>query len=143
MKRANFFLNVDMVGNFIFFIAWFFYPKILLSYNFELKKYDDLHLHFARILGITLFANGVLSYYALKKNCPVTKSKILSIKLMGYIAVLFTMVIDNLSSGVMGDKHMSFGIFGLTLLIINAYLGLRSLKKYIRKQLDDKKNKSK
>ena len=48
------------------------------------------------------------------------------------VLLLFTMIVDNLSSNLMSDKHVAFGMFGVVLLIMNCYLGLRSLKKYIR-----------
>ena len=143
MRKTDFFINVDMVASFLFFALWFFHPETLLSYNFELKKYDDIHIHFAKVLGIALFANGLLSNYILHKNCIKTKAKILSIKLIGYIALLILMVIDNMNSKLIMDKHLSFGIFGLTLLILNAYLGLRSLKKYMQKNKNNNKNNNK
>ena len=136
MKKANFFLRVDLTANFLFALLWFFYPNQLLKYNFESKTYDDIHLHFARVLAIMSLSSGMISYYALTKNCPATKAKILSIKMLAYILLLLTMMVDNLTSNLMSDKHISFGMFGVVLLIINCYLGIRSLKKYVRQSLD-------
>lgn len=134
MKKTDFFIHVDMIASFLFFGLWFFQPETLLSYNFELEKYDDIHLHFAKVLGIALFANGLLSNYILHKSCIKSKAKLLSIKLVGYLALLILMIFDNMNSKIMADKHVSFGIFGLSLLTLNAYLGLRSLKKYMNTQ---------
>ena len=132
MKKANFFIRVDLTANFLFALLWFFYPKELLKFNFESKSYDDIHIHFSKVLAIMSLTSGMISHYALNKNCPATKAKILSIKLLAYILLLFTMIVDNLSSNLMSDKHVAFGMFGIVLLIMNCYLGLRSLKKYIR-----------
>ena len=134
MKKANFFLRVDLISNFMFALLWVFFPKELLKYNFELKTYDDLHMHLSRVLGLACLSSGMLSHYALKKDCATTKAKILSIKMIGYILLLLTMMLDNMSSKIMGDKHVVFGMFGIILLIINCYLGIKSLKKYIRKK---------
>lgn len=138
MKSTDFFLKIDMIGSFLFALLWAFYPKELLEYNFEPTKYDDIHLHFARVLGISLLCNGLITKYAISKNCPVTKSKIISIKLVGYVLLLLTMIIDNVQSKIMSDKHISFGIIGVLFLIINQYLALRSLKRYIRKKVPNK-----
>jgi hypothetical protein len=135
MKSTDFFLKIDMIGSFLFALLWAFYPKQLLEYNFDLKTYDDIHLHFSRVLGVSLLCNGLITKYAINKNCPVAKSKIISIKLIGYVLLLLTMIIDNVQSKIMSDKHISFGILGVLFLIINQYLALRSLKKYIRKNL--------
>ena len=138
MKSTDFFLKIDMIGSFLFALLWAFYPKELLEYNFESTKYDDIHLHFARVLGISLLCNGLITKYAISKNCPITKSKIISIKLVGYVLLLLTMIIDNVQSKIMSDKHISFGIIGVLFLIVNQYLALRSLKKYIRKKVPNK-----
>ena len=131
MKQSDFFVKVDMIGSFVCGLLWYCFPCDLLNYNFELKKYDSIHIHFAKLLGITFIINGLYSYYALNNNCAVTKTKILSIKLTGYIFVLFTMILDNLNSKLMDNKHVSFGMFGLLLLVINCYLAIRSLRNHL------------
>ena len=133
MSKTNFFLNVDMTASFLFALLWFFMPTKLLEYNFELKRYDDIHIHFAHVLGIIFLANGMISKYALTSKCLLTQSKILSIKLSSYILIISIMILDNLDSNILGDKHVSFGIIGMLLLIINSYLAIRALKKKLIK----------
>ena len=133
MSKTNFFINVDMTASFLFALLWFFAPTKLLEYNFDINKFDDIHIHFAHVLGIIFLANGMISKYALNSNCPVTQSKILSMKLIAYILIIGIMILDNLDSNILGDKHVSFGIIGMLLLIINSYLGIRALKKKLIK----------
>ena len=139
-KQADFSLRVDLYANMIFAIFWYLAPVLLLSYNFNIKnnKYDCIHKHFARVLGVGLLLNALVSNYALNKKCPYTKSKILIIKVLCGLVLLATMAFDNFkcTDGVMGSKHILFGMLGLTILIIINYIGLKSLKS----KINNKKN---
>ena len=136
-KQADFSLRIDLYANLIFAFLWYLAPVMLLSYNFDVKNYDCIHKHFARVLGVTLLVNAMISSYALGKKCPYTKSKILCIKVIGGLLLLATMAYDNYSCtmGIMGSKHVLFGMLGLSILILIDYVGLRSLKS----KMDNKK----
>ena len=137
-KQADFSLRIDLYANVIFALCWYFAPALLLSYNFNVKnnKFDCLHRHFAKVLGIGLLLNALISNYALNKKCPYAKSNILMTKVVCGLLLLATMAYDNFkcTAGIMGSKHILFGMLGLTILIIINYCGLKSLKSKINKQ---------
>lgn len=133
--KSNFFLFIDFYVNFILSVVWFSNPYKFLDYNFNLKKYDDIHLHLSRMLSIALFGNAILSYYGIMNKLKIVKTYIFNIKIVIGILLIIIMIYDNINSNLMGEKHLFFGILGLFLIIINNYFGLKSLKKESSKKL--------
>ena len=133
-KQADFSLRIDLYANLIFAFLWYLAPVMLLSYNFDVKNYDCIHKHFARVLGVSLLVNAMISSYALGKKCPYTKSKILCIKVIGGLLLLATMAYDNYSCtmGIMGSRHVLFGIWAHNVqLFVKGCLLLHNIRLFI------------
>ena len=128
MKAIKKHLNIDMYGNFLFALLFYFFPNKMLDFNFKLKKYDSIHIHFAKIFGLYLLLNALLSNYLVNKECEKTRKKLLEYKLVIYVLILVTMIIDNSFSKLMGQKHIIFGMIGLILLILNTICALKFIK---------------
>lgn len=103
--------NIEILGTIIFALIWYFHPDYLLDKNFELSRYDDIHRHFSRVIGLFILMTAILSYYIKDKRYSY-------IKLVTQILIVLTMIYENKQSQLMRKDHKNFSIVGMIILIL-------------------------
>jgi len=123
-KPYEFFLLTDIVAWSIIGLLWYFYPERMLAANTKEMKYNSVCLHMSRAFAIFIIISVIPSYYALIKHDNSLAKYTFMCKINLLLFLLVTMVYDNYTSTEWNEKQYKFGMFGLSLAIINLSLGL-------------------
>ena len=122
-KPYEYFLFLDIVAWSVFGLLWYFYPARMLSANTNEGKFNSVSIHMTRAFAIFLFVSVIPSYYALLKHDKMLAKFTFMCKFNLFVFLLLTMIYDNYTSTQWDHKQYKFGMFGLTLAIVNVGLG--------------------